>query len=262
MILKWEIERHDVKKVVTFFNKWADDPFVKLRKRRNIDIPRPIISREGTWMALVGCLLTTQQRSGPGSAVKRILDENPFPLNYTECSKKRNLEGFAKEILNSFGGVRRIPTISKQIASNYKKLENGLWQTLLSAAEQINISAESSLEREASHMLAKHLDGIGPKQSCNLLQWIGVSKYEIPIDSRITKWLNQNLLKFHLSANLLADPIYYDMVSDGIQLLCKRCNMLPCMFDAAIFTSFDGGWSESDIRVRNYWRAPNDQPVV
>ncbi len=247
MMLKWKIEGHDVKKVISFFDKWANDPFVKNRKRRNVDIPRPIISREETWRVLVGCLLTTQQRSGPGSVVKRILDENPFPLSYAECSSKGNLEGFTKEILSSFGGVRRIPTISKQIASNYNKLESSLWQLLLSAAEQINISAQPSLERETSHMLAKHLDGIGPKQSRNLLQWIGVSKYEIPIDSRITKWLNQNLLKFHLSANLLADPTYYDMVSEGIQLLCKKCTILPCMLDAAIFTSFDGGWSESDI---------------
>jgi thermostable 8-oxoguanine DNA glycosylase len=98
-------------------------------------------------------------------------------------------------------------------------------------------------------MLAKHLDGIGPKQSRNLLQGIGVTKYEIPVDSRITKWLNQNLLKHHLSAIPLADKTYYDMVSDGIQLLCKKSNLYPCMLDAAIFTSFDGGWSESDIRI-------------
>jgi hypothetical protein len=46
-----------------------------------------------------------------------------------------------------------------------------------------------------------------------------VSKYEIPVDSRVIKWLNRTLLKYHLSANLLAGPTYYDLVSDGIQLL-------------------------------------------
>ena len=247
MKLTWEIEDQDVERVATFFNKWANDPFVRLRKKRNLDIPRPIISQEDTWMALVGCLLTTQQRSGPGSAVKRFLDTNPFPLNYVECSSKSDLESFASETLTSSGGIRRAPTISQQMASNYRKLEGGLWQFLLTAVEQVNIAENPLLERETSHMLASNLDGIGPKQSRNLLQWIGVSRFEIPVDSRMTKWLNRNLLKHHLSANLLADQTYYDMVSDGIQLLCKRSNLYPCMLDAAIFTSFDGGWGESDI---------------
>jgi hypothetical protein len=55
------------------------------------------------------------------------------------------------------------------------------------------------------------------------------------------------LLKFHLSGNLLVDHTYFDMVSDGIQILCKLVDIYPCLLDAAIFTSFDGGWSESDI---------------
>ncbi len=247
MKLIWEIEEQDVEKVVTFFNKWSNDPFVRLRKKRNIETPRPIISKDDTWMALVGCLLTTQQRSGPGSAVKRILDTNPFPLNHDECCNKSDIESFARETLTSFGGIRRATTISQQIANKHAKLEGGLWQSLLNYAEQINISDNPLIEREAAHILAKNLDGIGPKQSRNLLQWIGVSKYEIPIDSRITKWLNQNLLNFHLSANMLADQTYYDMVSDGIQLLCKQSNIYPCMLDAAIFTSFDGGWSDGDV---------------
>jgi len=247
MKLTWEIEEKDIEKVVSFYNKWCDDPFVRLRKKRNIDTPRPIISKKNTWMALVGCLLTTQQRSGPGSAVKLILDKNPFPLNYTDCSNKTDIENFIKETLISFKGIRRAPTISQQLMLNHKRLENGLWKSLLDLAEQINMSNDPILERKAAHFLAKNLNGIGPKQSRNLLQWIGVSKYEIPFDSRITKWLNQNLLNFQLSATMLSDQTYYDIVSDGIQFLCQKANVLPCIFDAVIFTSFDGGWSESDV---------------
>jgi N-glycosylase/DNA lyase len=247
MKLTWDIEDQDIEKVGSFYTKWSNDPFVRLRQKRNTESPRPTITKEYTWMALVGCLLTTQQRSGSGSAVKRILDNNPFPLNYNECSSKGDLEKFARETLTSFRGIRRPPTIAQQISNNHEMLEKGLWPVLLSRAQEINVSDNPVLERDVAHLLAKHLDGIGPKQSRNLLQWIGVSKYEIPVDSRITKWLNRNLLKYHLSANLLADHTYYDMVSDCIQLLCKRANVYPCLLDAAIFTSFDGGWSESDI---------------
>jgi thermostable 8-oxoguanine DNA glycosylase len=247
MNLTWEIEEQDIEKVVSFYIKWSNDPFVRLRLKRNIERPRPRITKDHLWMTLVGCLLTTQQRSGPGSAVKRFLDANPFPLNYKECSSKDDLEAFARETITSFGGIRRAPTIARWLSNNHKALEGGLWPHLLSRAEEVNVSDNPALERETAHFLAKHLDGIGPKQSRNLLQWVGVSKYEIPIDSRITKWLNRNILKYHLSANLLADYTYYDMVSDGIQLLCKRADIWPCMLDAAIFTSFDGGWSESVI---------------
>jgi hypothetical protein len=247
MNLTWQIDAMDIEKVKNFFDRWSNDPFVRLRKKRNLDTPRPTISRIQTWMALVGCLLTTQQRSGPGSAVKRLMDTAPFPLKYDECCNKAEIDNFAREMLTSFGGIRRAPTISTQLASNHRTLEEGLWEPILNFANQVNLADNPSLEREASHFLANHLDGIGPKQSRNLLQAIGVSKYEIPIDSRITKWLNKNLLKFHLSANMLSDASYYDMVSDGVQLLCKQAEIYPCMLDAAIFTSFDGGWSEGDL---------------
>lgn len=249
----WEIEDQDIEKVISFYNKWSNDPFVMFRQKKNIDIPRPIITKERIWMALVGCLLTTQQRSGPGKPVNRFLNTDPFILNYKECSSKDDLEGFVREKLTLFRGIRRAPTIAKQISNNYKILEDGLWPQLLSRSEEINMSNDPGLEREAIDWLTKNrnhkplLMGIGPKQSRNILQGIGVSKYEIPVDSRITKWLNKNLLKFRLSAYPLSDHVYFNLVSDGIQLLCKRANLYPCMLDAAIFTSFDKGWSESDI---------------
>jgi len=47
------------------------------------------------------------------------------------------------------------------------------------------------IEREAC-ILLQELKGIGPKQSRNLRQALGLLRYEIPIDSRIVKWLNLN----------------------------------------------------------------------
>lgn len=247
MELIWNIEERDVAIVNDFFSKWSKDPFVKLRQKRNIDGPRQKISKGSIWTVLVGCLLTSQQRSGPGSPVKRILDSEPFPLRYDECIKKDDLAKFAHDTLEQFGGIRRPPTISKQISSNFQVIESRFWNELLDGIELINKSDDPIMERKVAYLVAKKFKGIGPKQSRNFLQWIGVSKYEIPIDSRITKWLNRNLLKYHLTANLLANPIYYDMVSDGVQLLCKKSGIYPCLLDAAIFTSFDGGWSETDI---------------
>jgi hypothetical protein len=41
--------------------------------------------REDFWKQMVACLLTTQQRSGPTSAVTRFIRTAPFPLAYRTC---------------------------------------------------------------------------------------------------------------------------------------------------------------------------------
>ena len=90
--------------------------------------------------------------------------------------------------------------------------------------------------------------GFGPKQSRNLLQGLGISRFEIPIDSRITKWLNSIGFPVKLTANALQDRNYYNFVSDGFQKLCEACDIMPCVLDAAIFSSFDEGkWTEENV---------------
>lgn len=222
----------------------ADAPFVRLRRQRNLGSPRPELSRATAWMAMVGCLLTTQQKSGPGRPVKRLLDLCPFPLGYGPCASQSDIEGFSLDLLSQFGGIRRSITIAKQMASNFARLEQGQWSTLLEHASEVDAVHDAKRERVAARYIADTFDGFGPKQSRNLLQWLGVSKFEIPIDSRISKWLNRELLAFRLNANMLGDPSYYDLVSDGVIELCKAAEVSPCVFDAVVFSSFDeGGWS-------------------
>jgi hypothetical protein len=77
---------------------------------------------------------------------------------------------------------------------------------------------------------------------------LGLTRHEIPIDSRITKWLNGFGFPVRLSASALADPNYYTFVMDDFQALCQACGVVPCVLDAAIFPSFDGsGWTEENI---------------
>ena len=74
------------------------------------------------------------------------------------------------------------------------------------------------------------------------------SKYEIPVDSRITNWLNDFGFPVALSSAGLQDRAYYHFVSDGIQRLCDEANIYPCVLDAAIFSSYDsGGWNAENI---------------
>jgi len=48
---------------------------------------------------------------------------------------------------------------------------------------------------------------------------------EIPIDSRLIKWLNEFGFPVRLSASALSDPNYYRFVSQGIQQLCTAADV-------------------------------------
>ena len=69
-----------------------------------------------------------------------------------------------------------------------------------------------------------YLKGLGTKKSRNLLQMLGLSMYEIPIESRITNWLNCKL-HFTVSVTTLQDVNFYYFVSDAIQSLCGKADV-------------------------------------
>jgi hypothetical protein len=245
---KWEITEADVKKVQTFVKSMKNDAFVKERHRRNIEAPRPEITKDNVWYVMVGCLLTTQQRSGPGRPVNLFLNQTPFPLRYSICRDKEDVATYVSKTINDFKGIRFETKIGIFSKKNLELLEHGEWQRLLDYVENVKDAFDFKMERDAAHYVDRTFNGFGPKQSRNLLQWLGVSKYEIPVDSRITKWLNKNLLEFKLNAGALANREYYDFVSDGIITLCERAGMYPCVLDAAIFSSFDkGAWNDALI---------------
>ena len=111
---------------------------------------------------------------------------------------------------------------------------------MLQKLKSLQYEATQEEERKVADDINKYFAGFGPKQSRNFLQWLGLTRYEIPIDSRITNWLNEEF-KFPviLNARSLQDRNYYHFVSDGIQELCKACDVYPCVFDAAVFARAD-----------------------
>lgn len=197
---------------------------------------------------MVICLLTTQQRSGPNSHVHQLIMTTPFPIEYEYCRKATNLERHIAMILRKRGGIRRVESIAREVTHNLDLLESGLWDDIRELAISLGPNTTAEKERETATFIHDHFKGFGPKQSRNLLQTMGLSKYEIPIDSRITKWLNNFGFPIELSSTALSDRGYYELVSDGIQALCKKADILPCMLDAAIFSSYDGdAWTETNV---------------
>jgi hypothetical protein len=248
MRTRWEITEADIETVKLLLSNSKSVSLVKERQARNVDVPGeiPKFSRHEIWRVMVGCLLTTQQKSGPSSSVHRFLHKRPFPLSLTSCLQEKNVARFAKRQLSEFGGIRRTEVISSQLAGALQKLEEGEWSRLqqwfatLRANRSVPAHHDQAVtEREAALYISNTFVGFGPKQSRNFWQWLGLSRFEIPLDSRIAAWLNDNLCSDSIAARALSDSVYYEMVLSGIHELCARANIIPCMFDAAVFSSFD-----------------------
>lgn len=248
MKLVWQFDPEDIARVKAFFNEHKNNHFVKARIATNLAADKPPIGKDIFWDRMVGCLLTTQQRSGPGSSVTKFLLTKPSPLDYVTCIEQNDLAEFARQTISGFGGLRRSTTIGKELAANMSFLNGGGWEQTSQHLDAVRLGSSPDTERGAAAFIDEKFKGFGPKQSRNLLQGLGLSRYEIPIDSRITKWLNDIGFPVKLTANALQDRNYYNFVSDGFQRLCEACDIMPCVLDAAIFSSFDEGkWTEENV---------------
>ena len=190
-------------------------------------------------------LLTTQQPSGPKSAVSRLLATDPFLLGYANCRESDQVAHFATETLVAFGGIRRHGLIGVELEENMAKLESELWPTVLEKLNALRTTTDRGAERIAADFLSDSMKGLGPKQARNLLQALGLTRYEIPIDSRVAKWLNDTGFPVPVGTKALSDRKYYCFVLDGVHRLCDAANEFPCVLDGAVFASFDGeGWND------------------
>lgn len=253
MKFNWDIEKSDLKKVNELVNSQINKKFVLNRIEKNVSTSYvPIFDKNLFWEAMILCLLSTQQRSGPNSPITKFYSTKPFPLSLNNCvSYPDNLNNFVEETLTNFGGFRFAKKIGNQAENNLSWLNNDGWieidlfaNELLTCRKRNPKEEDVKLERKSANFLNKNLKGFGPKQSRNLWQILGLFRYEIPIDSRITKWLNKNIFPFKLSATPLSDPDYYEFVMAGIQTLSKESSVLPCILDAAIFSTYDEEWDK------------------
>ena len=247
MEIKWSITQHDILEVQKFVNQ-HQNPFVTSRYNRNIKRENLQIDRDSVLKSMIMCILTSQQRSGPNSRVGIFLQKNPFPITYCILDKQTNIESFIKSMLQNNGLTRYINKIPRFFEKNYSFLQSSDWYLI----KLINdfLASESTIidERELANYVDFNFFGFGPKQSRNLLQTLGITRFEIPIDSRITSWLNNFGFPVTLASAALQDKDYYQFVSDGVQSLCKQADIFPCILDAAIFSSFDKGqWTEENI---------------
>lgn len=145
MRLRWDFTDRDIEAVGKVVKEQSSNPFFVKRRTENVEGGAPAVTRQRFWHAMVGCLLSTQQPSGPESRVPRLLLEIPFPLDYDRCLGDASLEMRAATLLSG-RGIRFGPKIAEQMAVNLRLIEGGHWLPLLSAVE----SLRQTPSREAS----------------------------------------------------------------------------------------------------------------
>lgn len=202
------------------------------------------------WRVFVGCQVTTQQRSGPDSAVSRFLKSESPALSLRKCRQVQSV-GKVIEIECANAGLRRAATIAKNLQEIYSRLEGGEWPVLIEQLQRLEQRTSPQKERDViSYLLSfdptgvgrrksRKYPGLGQKQSRNFIQWLGLSKYEIPIDSRILKKMKEFGSNFVPSGSSLTDEVVYLFVQGALQRIAKSIGIYPCELDACIFASFD-----------------------
>ena len=73
MKLLWHIEDADIQKVKLFYEAQKNNAFVLNRIERNVKKVIPRFTNELFWEAMISCMITTQQRSGPNSSVTEFI---------------------------------------------------------------------------------------------------------------------------------------------------------------------------------------------
>ena len=248
MDIQWSISPEDVSRLTTLIQRQSENAFVRARREHNLAISKPAVTRDRFWRAMVSMRLTTRQRSGPDSFVARFIRKNPFPLGYKAVQSSQHPETFIAKALKAAGGIRFADKIASELSENFSLLEASEWAPTLEQCNRLTQLVSREVEIEVADHVQKRFLGFGPKQSRNLMQSLGLTRYEIPIDSRLTDWLNEFGFPMRLSATALADDNYYRFISDGIQALCERSGVLPCIFDAAVFASSDSvAWTDKNV---------------
>lgn len=249
MKIQWTTTKNDVKRVREFYAQFGNCILVRKRKERNVDRRNRSFSRHTVWLAIMNCLLTTQQRSGPTSKVYKFIQAESNKLSYEVCQKADNVKELVARTLSE-AGLRRYKKISEAIDTIIPWLERDGWKVIEDIIKSLKGNNSLQIEREKADEISdnSNLHGLGPKQSRNLLQMLGLTKYENPIDGRVIKWLNEFGFPIYLTAKALSDKNYYHFVSDGLQLLCNKSRIYPCLLDAAIFTSYDRvEWPDDNV---------------
>jgi thermostable 8-oxoguanine DNA glycosylase len=240
MKINWEISESDIKKVVKFVDEHKN-PNIVSRINRNIERRDIQIDKDTIIKTMLMCLMTSPQGSDPESSLIIFFRKKPFLLTYKFLYVATDIEYAMREVLKANGLTRYINKIPKYFSYNFYQLVETNWDLEIKLVQCLKQESTIEAERELADGIDQVFKGFGSKQARNFLQSLGLTKYEIPIDSQVISWLKEFDFPILVSATALQDKAFYHFVSDGIQLLCRKANIYPCILEAAISTAMVSG---------------------
>lgn len=246
MQANWSTEESTLNRWRELVSRTASNEVVIRRRHKNVCRNDISLSKNEIWRVFVGCQVTTQQRSGPSSPASRFLRSSSPALSYMKCKASPSVEKLVKDECKA-AGLRRGPTVAKNLSVIFDELERGEWKKLKEYLNSLVRNTTLGKERVVvKYLQSKKYPGLGQKQSRNFIQWLGLSRYEVPLDSRVLKQIRDFGANFVPSGAALTDEAVYLFVQEGIQQIAKALDMYPCELDAHIFSSFDNDDDEED----------------
>lgn len=212
---------------------------IKREIRNRLKIRKKCPSDQEIWDALVIGLVTSQQKSGKNSVVNLFLKEirkrEQFNLQRL-CNRPELIEE-----IHYFEKLRFNKKIYEFMTDALDKYRNDHWKTIKSAFKDLMKGTPNlTKEREVANQLQTYFKGIGLKQSRNILQSLHLSRYMIPLDSKVMGILkSMNNGKSLVGTIALQDQIIYIEVENTINDLCEDLKVLPCYFDGVLFYHTD-----------------------
>lgn len=212
---------------------------IKREIKNRLKIRKKAPTDQEIWDALVIGLVTSQQKSGENSVVNLFLNEirkqEQFNLQQL-CDRPELIEK-----IPYFEKLRFNKKIYDFMTDALDKYKNNHWKIIKSAFKDL-MKGTSNLtkEREVANELQTYFKGIGLKQSRNILQSLHLSRYMIPLDSKVMRIMkSMNNGKSLVGTIALQDQIIYMEIENAINDLCEDLKVLPCYFDGVLFHHTD-----------------------
>jgi hypothetical protein len=245
MNIEWQVSEDDIKKITELISN--STPAVKKRIEQNIEQKNIQIDRNSIIKALLYSLISPVQRNTMNTVISSLFTSEPFLFRYDLIIKAVNLKEYTFNVFKQKGIPQDINKLPEFFSTNFFILESNEWD-ILSTLKLLIGNSSKITERAVADTIDSQFKGFGAVEARLFLQYLGLSRFEIPIHWMVIEWLNQFGFPIYLSPNALHDRYYYHFISDGIQFLCEIAGTYPCILEAAIYSSTTKNAAMEDIK--------------
>lgn len=237
MEIDWRINDVDVQKVNDFVTLQLNEPHVANRVARNVNSQGLLINRDTILQSLFYSLILPNQKHSVNPQITTFFKKITSSLKYITIVNLTDIREFIFETSKKHGITLDLYKEPEYFSDNFNLLESTNWVLLDLLIKKSCQKEAKKAEREIADNVDTMFKGFGAIESRIFLQYLGLTKYEIPIDMVVSDWLNDFGFPVTISVTALQDRNYYHFVSDGIQLLCAKANVYPCVLEAAIHSN-------------------------